>query len=319
MKLTIILTVYNKELYLHKVFASLLNQQGTQDGDYEVLAVNDGSTDGSAAILEEYAQSDARVRILTQQNQGLSMARNNGVDAAQGDYVWFVDADDAISENSIAMIVEAMSSQPDVIPIYAVTDGINKTRNQITPTVTTGKDVLIDAKWEHCGVFWIFRKGFLMEKQLKFYPGIYHEDAEFTPRMLYLAEKVKVIPEVLYKVFHGDEQSITKVPRPKRSYDMVFVVEQLMAFFKVHGENRTAVDRVMCNNNAGLLNTALYVISSNNKSEREKFNMYLFEKRHVLKSFIKSPLFKYRLEGILFRFLPKHYIGVFQFVRKITK
>lgn len=66
--------------------------------------------------------------------------------------------------------------------------------------------MLIDAKWEHCGVFWIFRKLFLLENNLRFVPGIYHEDAEFTPRMLYFANKVIVLPEVLYTVFHGDEQ-----------------------------------------------------------------------------------------------------------------
>ena len=205
--LTIILTVYNKEPYLRRALDSLLNQQDVNDDDYEIFAVNDGSTDGSVAILEEYEQRDSRVRILTQQNQGLSMARNNGMETANGEYVWFVDADDIISEKSVSLIEKAMLSHPDVIPIYAVTDGIEKIRNRITPSLTTGKDVLIDAKWEHCCVFWIFRKQFLLENNLRFVPGIYHEDAEFTPRMLYLANKVIVIPEVLYTVFHGDEQS----------------------------------------------------------------------------------------------------------------
>lgn len=319
MKLTIILTVYNKEPYLRRALDSLLNQRDIQNDDYEILAVNDGSNDGSLAILEEYAWRDKRIRVLTQQNQGLSMARNNGVEAAHGKYVWFVDADDTISENSVYLIKEAISSDSDVIPIYAVTDGLSETRNKVTPSITTGKDVLIDANWEQCGVFWILKKQFLIGNNLRFVPGIYHEDAEFTPRMLYLAKSVKVIPEILYRVFRGDGHSITEVPRPKRSYDMVFVVEQLMAFFEANGEHITPIDKVMCNNNAGILNTALSVISRNNKIERDKFDMYLYNKRYVLRSFIKSPLFKYRLEGILFIFFPKHYISLFRFVRKIAK
>ena len=89
MKLSIILTVYNKEPYLRSALDALESQRDICTGDYEILAINDGSTDGSAAILDEYRQRDNRIRIITQSNQGLSMARNNGVDEAQGDYVWF--------------------------------------------------------------------------------------------------------------------------------------------------------------------------------------------------------------------------------------
>lgn len=317
MKLTIILTVYNKEPFLQRAFNSLLNQKDVQVGDYEILAVNDGSTDRSASILEDYVQRESCVRILTQNNQGLSMARNNGVDAALGEYVWFVDADDTISEKAVSLITQAMSTHPDVIPIYAITDGIKKIRNQISPNLITGKDVLIESKWEHCGVFWVFKKNFLIGNNLRFVPGIYHEDAEFTPRMLYLAGYIKVLPEVLYKVYRGDEHSITKVPRPKRAYDMVFVVEQLMAFFNEHGERNSIISKAICNNNAGLLNTALFVMSCNNKEERNKFNDYLYEKKEVLRSFSESSLKKNRLEGFFLRLFPKHCVNVFQLMRKI--
>ena len=315
--LSIILTVYNKEPYLRRALDALLNQHDIHDNDYEVLAVNDGSKDGSATILEEYARRDARIRVLTQQNQGLSMARNNGMEVACGDYVWFVDADDTISEQSVSLILNASSSHPDVIPVYAEIDGIDKVRNKVGPDLKTGKDVLLEAKWEHCGVFWVFRKQFLVDNDLRFVPGIYHEDAEFTPRMLYLAQSVKVVPEILYKVFRGDENSITEVPRPKRSYDMVFVVEQLMAFFESHGEYRTAIDKVMCNNNAGILNTAFYVISCNNEAECDKFDRCLYEKRHILSSFSGASLLKYRLEGCLFRLFPRHCVRVFRLFRQL--
>ena len=86
-KLTIVLTVYNKESFLRRSFESLLNQQAVKDGDYEILVVNDGSTDGSAAIIADYVARDKRVRVLTQQNQGLSMARNNAIELAAGEYI----------------------------------------------------------------------------------------------------------------------------------------------------------------------------------------------------------------------------------------
>ena len=181
MKLSIVLTVYNKEQYLRRAFDALLAQEGTSDGDYEILVVNDGSTDGSSAIIEEIARENKRIRVLSQKNQGLSMARNNGVDALQGEYVWFVDADDIISSLSVKLICEAIASQPDVIPIYAKTEGVDIVRNAIPVDVKTGKDILVCGRWQQCGVFYIYRKSFLLDNNLRFMPGVYHEVAGITP------------------------------------------------------------------------------------------------------------------------------------------
>ena len=72
MKLTIILSVYNKKPYLRRAFDALLDQKGVNGDDYEVLVVNDGSSDGSALIIDEFVRGDDRVRVLTQENQGRS-------------------------------------------------------------------------------------------------------------------------------------------------------------------------------------------------------------------------------------------------------
>lgn len=99
--LSIILTVYNKETYLIRALDGLLCQEGVSQSDYEVIALNDGSTDNSLRILEDYDAQFPNFRVVTQNNQGLSMARNNRVDAAKGDYIWFVDADDMIPKNAV--------------------------------------------------------------------------------------------------------------------------------------------------------------------------------------------------------------------------
>ena len=319
MNLSIILTIYNKEPYLNRSLEALLSQDNTTSSDYEVIAVNDGSTDDSATVLNKYASHNPHLKIITQQNQGLSMARNNGVLHASGNYIWFVDADDVVSKKSVRLILEAIEQQPDLIPIYAITEGVDSIRNKINPQLLTGKEVLIESKWEHCGVFWIIKKQFLIDNELKFVPGIYHEDAEFTPRMLYLAQNVVVIPEILYTVYHGDQQSITEVPRPKRAYDMVDVVARLIDFFEKKGEQHSVIGKVMSNNNSGILNTALYVISCNEKAEWKKFNEYLYNKRLVLRSFHESNYFKYRLEGLLMNMFRKQYVSVFVMFRKIIE
>ena len=82
MTLSIILTVYNKAFFLPKAFDSLLHQLDTDEEEYEVVVVNDGSTDESLVVIEQYASNDSRIRVVSQNNLGLSMARNNGTKAA---------------------------------------------------------------------------------------------------------------------------------------------------------------------------------------------------------------------------------------------
>lgn len=92
-EISVIIPVYNVEKYLNECLDSVLAQTFK---DFEVICVNDGSTDNSPEILRQYADKDQRVKIVTQSNQGLSMARNNGLKEACGRYVYFVDSDDAI-------------------------------------------------------------------------------------------------------------------------------------------------------------------------------------------------------------------------------
>lgn len=318
MKLTIVITVYNKEPFLRRALDALLNQEGAIDGEYEVLAVNDGSTDGSAVILEEYAQLDSRVRVLTQHNQGLSMARNNGVGPARGVYIWFVDADDTISPTSVRRICDAMVNHPDVIPIYAQTDGIDKIRNRVNPELLTGKDVLVKGIWEHCGVFWVVRKDFLIKNNLCFLPGIYHEDAELTPRMLYFAETVHVVPEVLYTVFR-DPNSITQVPRPKRAYDCLTVADILIKFFGQQDYVSAGLKRMMDYRIAMIINDALFVISKNPIEEQRRFDATFKTMPILLEPLKNAPVRKYRIEAALFRCFPGHYTNIYRLIKRFGK
>ena len=317
MKLSIILTVYNKETYLNRAFAAVLEQNDTKKDDYEVLVVNDGSTDGSLAICEKYASKDERVRIISQMNQGLSMARNNGADEAHGEYVWFVDADDIISQKAVKLICEAAETHADVLPIYAQTEGDTHVRNKIDSKAATGNDVLLDSKWEHCGVFYVLRRAFLIENELHFMSGVYHEDAEFTPRMLYMAKSIKVIPEILYTVIH-EPNSITSISRPKRAFDCLIVAESLARFIEMNGEHNTAIGCVIADNAAIVINNGFHVIVQNNSEEQKKLDMAFHDKRRVLINVLTSASkFKYRLESVFFRLFPKHYVYIYKMLKYI--
>ena len=98
--LSFIVPVYNVEKYLRDCLDSLLTQN-VEQGEYEIICVNDGSTDGSLAILCEYEKEYKNVRVVDKENGGVSSARNAGLQAAQGEYIWFVDGDDFIQSNCL--------------------------------------------------------------------------------------------------------------------------------------------------------------------------------------------------------------------------
>ena len=90
-KISVIIPVYNVEDYLEECLDSIINQTFK---DLEIICINDGSQDNSLNILEEYAEKDNRIKIITTKNQGLSAARNRGLENITGDYVYFIDSDD---------------------------------------------------------------------------------------------------------------------------------------------------------------------------------------------------------------------------------
>ncbi len=128
MKLSVIVPVYNGERFLCRCLDSLL-RQGLEAGEYEVICVNDGSTDDSAAILEKYALKYPNIiKVITQENQGLGGARNKGNAWAQGEYVTYLDSDDYIIDNAYRYLLEHFcQDKPDVLcyqMLRVYTDGV---------------------------------------------------------------------------------------------------------------------------------------------------------------------------------------------------
>ncbi len=109
MKLSIIIPVYNVEKYIAKCIDSIVEQQ-LQPNDYEIIIINDGSPDNSKNVIEQYQIKHPHILFLNQENQGVSVARNKGLDVAKGKYILFIDPDDAVHENSIHKILEVATT-----------------------------------------------------------------------------------------------------------------------------------------------------------------------------------------------------------------
>ena len=152
-RLSIIIPVYDVEAYLPECLDSIFSQRDALS-DIEVILVNDGSPDGSAAILEEYRKRYDNITVITQSNQGLSLARMNGLERAQGEYVWFVDSDDYLADHAFEILLPLIQAPdaPSVImtPIRrkdVKTGRLYLDYERDAPGLMDGPDVLLNGKF----------------------------------------------------------------------------------------------------------------------------------------------------------------------------
>lgn len=194
-----IVPVYNVEAYLDDCLTSLQSQEYT---DFEVICVNDGSTDRSRDILSKWESRFPQMKVIDRENGGLSAARNTGLETASGDYVVFVDSDDWVEPTMLSRLAEEAHGE-DMI-CFACRKSDSGATDTLIPEQNDGwnyynhhalehREVPFVCVWQRC-----YRREFLLENGLHFREGILHEDNEFTPRACLKATSIKVIPDVLY-------------------------------------------------------------------------------------------------------------------------
>lgn len=234
MDVSIIVPVYNVEAYLARCLDSCVHQN-IPESDYEIILVNDGSLDGSRSIAEKYVLEHSNVKLYNQENGGLSVARNNGLKVAKGKYIWFVDSDDWIEENCLSDVVKIAEDQNlDMLQIgykHVYEDGITKIFNRgLFDGCKTGCKVMKETIIPPPVPFTIYKKDFLVRNSLTFYPGIYHEDAEFKPRAVFYAERFASLKKHLYNYYQRSNGSIMSHYSIKLGLDKLTVCERLLNF-----------------------------------------------------------------------------------------
>lgn len=316
MFLSIVIPVYKVEDYVEKCLISCENQD-VSSSEYEIVVVNDGSPDRSLDIVVEVSKRYSNIKIISQENKGLSAARNTGLKNANGQYIMFVDSDDWIAENCLGKIISKLRKEsPDALLISVANvfdDGLKIKQNYLSEEQITGKE-LLKQKVSPCAQYAIWSSIFLIKHNLVFYEGILHEDSEFTPRAYYLAEKISFTNDIIYYVFQNPN-SITRSTNPKKSYDLIeYVCEHLSVFSdSVEKEYK----HIFHNMISMYINNALANIAPLGNDEKKKLNECLYNHRHLFKHLRNSTLSKYKLEWLLFQMASKQYTGIFQFLKKL--
>ena len=218
---SIIVPIYNSEEYLYNCLDSIINQKFT---DFELIAVDDGSTDRSGIICDEYASKDSRVKVIHKKNGGLSSARNAGLDIAEGKYIMFVDSDDELCDNDVLAILHEYVIKAPEVDVF-----ITKTWTNSDFDDASGEELLtflIDSAYKEnkfsVGV-WdkVYRHSFIRDNSIMFEDGFIHEDLLWTFKALAAAKKCRAISRKFYKR-NMTNDSLTRSHTDKSYYNRAF-------------------------------------------------------------------------------------------------
>jgi glycosyltransferase involved in cell wall biosynthesis len=206
-KISVIVPFYNVEKYLRECLDSLVAQTFS---DFEVIMINDGSTDGSERIAQEYVERNTNFKLLSQKNKGQSAARNLGLDYAEGKYIYFLDSDDYIEKTLLEKTyAKAEECQLEVLNFCSYTFGDGYPQKVMEPYqgkyegIYTGSRLFRemiqygDSRLIHCG-WMLIRRNLIEENHLRFVEGIIHEDYLFQWGLMAVCRKVMVMNEPLY-------------------------------------------------------------------------------------------------------------------------
>lgn len=271
LQLSIIIPAYNAEAWITRCLDSCLAQDVSKDL-YEIIVVNDGSIDHTDLIAREYSIKYPNIIVLTKENGGLSSARNAGLGISKGEYVFFLDSDDWISPSSLYKIVASAKEKPDVISIgykLVYTDGHFDT---ILPKKTASREILMSMNYPMGAPFWILSKSFIDKNYLSFVEGIFHEDNEFTPRMLYLAKTIRTIDYPIYNYFIQLQGTIISSKNIKKSYDLLDIIASYRLFAAEHVKKE---DEFIFREHS-LLAFNSCCANASQCSKEEKFDLYNF-------------------------------------------
>lgn len=299
-KISIIVPVYNVEKYIEKCIQSILEQTFL---DFELILVDDGSTDKSGYICDEYAAKDSRIKVIHKQNGGLSSARNEGLNICQGDYIGFVDSDDHIHrdmyeilyfnikkyECEIAICEECIVKEYETVENEAYDNEDIELLNNIQALNYSYniKNIFIHS----CNK--LYKKNIF--EDIRFPNGRIYEDQFITPKLLYSAEKIIYVKSKLYYYVQRDG-SIINSKFSLKKLDKVYALECNMKFLR-------EINQKNISNKAQKLyvDTLLWsdYIARKDLGVNKELDVLRLSIKSNLLSIIKNPLITYKQKVLL--------------------
>ncbi len=236
--LSIVIPVYNVEKYINKCLDSIIPQL---TDEVEVVLVDDGSSDDSGNICEFYSNQFENVYLYRKENGGLSDARNYGFSLAKGEYVWYIDSDDYISEECVCDIINLLNAvKPDVFIICSKCDEDGNVYNEREYSIPTGEysshEFMLQIK-KHprsiyfCAQYSICKREYIMSNGVSFLKGIIHEDELWTPYIFMNASKIYYSGLIIYYHVIREGSIMTSRDYIKSGKSDMIISETLFKYF----------------------------------------------------------------------------------------
>ena len=247
--ISIIVPIFNADKVLSRCLDSLLEQTYRY---YEIILINDGSKDNSLSICKEYADRASNIVVLSQKNGGTAKARNAGLNAARGEYIMFVDADDYVKEDICETLYSAIKRTKTKCVVsghIAMNEKEESERIKCVKEerIISGKSSLHEM---YCrgnrGISLVEVWGKLfhysMWNNIRFCEGLYYEDLEIMPMLYYDCERIAEIPYAgYYYITYEESASHGKGTDDKRVWDSITIRERHIDFFNDHGDKEVAI------------------------------------------------------------------------------
>lgn len=259
-RISIIIPVYNAEKYIHECLESIY-KQGLDENTFEVIVVDDGSKDKSMENISDLIEKHSNLKIITQSNQGVSIARNNGLKIAQGTYVWFIDADDLLTDNCLREMLDiAEKNTLDILKISYVMLWENPSESsqaEATPSTShpynlickSGQEGFIENFNPLQGNVWqyLFLKENLIKNHLLFPEHIILcEDWIFSISALLATDRFMIVPLQAY-IYRQHEASVVHTLNKKAMLSLNIVTEQASKLLKKENvDNRVKEKLRLC-------------------------------------------------------------------------
>ncbi|MCC4424760.1 glycosyltransferase [Limosilactobacillus reuteri] len=244
---SIIVPIYNVQNLLKRSMNSILNQDYN---DYEVIIINDGSTDDSLKIAKELVQHDNRFKVYTTVNQGLAAARNEGLKYVQGDITYFMDADDQLAPNFLSIMINYFDKHPEVEIIHftysAILHPMNSINNSKLIDSKTWENIktlheLMDTKLQPTAWSYISRSNLIKDNNLSFSKGRLFEDENFNAKLIVCAKKVAILSfdqgPYYYLIENRPGKLMTDIlyhHNIKQLQDRIFITDDEYKYLKKH-------------------------------------------------------------------------------------
>jgi len=286
MKFSIVVPVYNVENYLEKCINSLLCQA---DVGYEVILIDDGSTDSSGAICDDYlAANPGLLRVIHQVNAGVGAARNTGIAAARGEYILFVDSDDYIAPSALFTLNKELEKNPCDILCFNYTDVIDgKTTEFICDLPYNRRFSLSDTPtllfvpptvWGR-----VWRRSFFVDSGISFPSHVWYEDIRVLLKLFALSNNIRAIEDSLY-YYVRREGSIMHNGNIDRNAEIIDAIDDIITWYKEHG---------------------FFELYKHELTRIAIDNLYISASVRVLRADIKHPLLQ-RLQDYMRQTLPEY-------------